>query len=591
MWDRGRTAQGVLGFGFFCSAMALSHDAVACGGLFCSQSAPVNQAAERIVFAQDGDTTTAVIEIRYDGPSEAFSWVLPVPGIPEVGLGSSFALDQLQAATNPVYQLNTRNEDCDSGGVFFGASEAEDLSSGAVFVSDSSGPAVQVVAGARLGPYDYEVLEVDEGRTNPAGLVLDWLSDNGYDISALGEELLADYLAQGLNLIAFRLNKDADTGSIRPVRLTYGASNPVIPIRPTAVAANPDMGVIVWVLGKHRAIPHNYLSLELNEMLIDWFNPGNNYEQVVSLAADDAGGQGFVTEMSDETARLSGATYDDAPHQATMREALSGIASYQRLLSTGRLPFLTWDGFTDVVARTVPTFEDGAGEPVVGCLPCMLEILPDIELGQVELMPPPAANFSIETQVCDDEEAPSCVPLMATDGRPVWDPERFLEEFEKLVIEPARAIQELLDSHDTFTRMFTTLSPDEMTVDPQFEFNPDLGPVSNLHVRERRVGCNDNWEVRFEGGRVSGDITVWPVELSALPSNQRILQLGTSGEGMLLEDNTEAIRRSAARLPQFEVTSDGCGCRVGEGSSKGLPFAMFLALLLVSRRRPRASAR
>jgi len=46
-----------------------SAPARACGGFFCSQAAGVNQAAERIVFAQnDGGTVTAVIEIQYQGP-------------------------------------------------------------------------------------------------------------------------------------------------------------------------------------------------------------------------------------------------------------------------------------------------------------------------------------------------------------------------------------------------------------------------------------------------------------------------------------------------------------------------------------------
>src|SRR5687768_2504795 len=44
-----------------------SSDAGACGGLFCSSATPVNQAAERIVFAHDESAgrVTAVIEILY----------------------------------------------------------------------------------------------------------------------------------------------------------------------------------------------------------------------------------------------------------------------------------------------------------------------------------------------------------------------------------------------------------------------------------------------------------------------------------------------------------------------------------------------
>src|SRR5690606_1942028 len=72
-----------LGRHFFTLAMAAGiltalpvKQASACGGFFCSQSLPVNQAAERIVFAQNqDDTVTAVIQIMYEGPSESFSWL------------------------------------------------------------------------------------------------------------------------------------------------------------------------------------------------------------------------------------------------------------------------------------------------------------------------------------------------------------------------------------------------------------------------------------------------------------------------------------------------------------------------------------
>src|SRR5262249_50070626 len=88
--------------------------AYACGGFFCSQTQPVNQAAERIIFANNGDgTVTAVIQILYEGPSENFSWLLPISTVPEgndIAVASDLAFARLQAASNPQYNLNTRVE-------------------------------------------------------------------------------------------------------------------------------------------------------------------------------------------------------------------------------------------------------------------------------------------------------------------------------------------------------------------------------------------------------------------------------------------------------------------------------------------------
>src|SRR3954464_1015438 len=91
--------------------VGLPATASACGGFFCSQAQPVNQAAERIIFADNGDgTITAIIQILYDGPSESFSWLLPIASVPEgdeLGVASDIAFTRLQAATNPQFNLNT----------------------------------------------------------------------------------------------------------------------------------------------------------------------------------------------------------------------------------------------------------------------------------------------------------------------------------------------------------------------------------------------------------------------------------------------------------------------------------------------------
>src|SRR5215510_11629431 len=102
---------GVLGLA--ASALWVS-PARACGGFFCSQAQPVNQAAERIIFSQNGDgTVTAVIQILYEGPSENFSWLLPISTVPEgddIAVASDLAFTRLQQASNPQYNLNTRVE-------------------------------------------------------------------------------------------------------------------------------------------------------------------------------------------------------------------------------------------------------------------------------------------------------------------------------------------------------------------------------------------------------------------------------------------------------------------------------------------------
>jgi MYXO-CTERM domain-containing protein len=521
-----------------CSALlATAVDADACGGLFCSASSPVNQAAERIIFAQDGDTVHAVIEIQYAGPSENFAWVLPVPGgVPvEVGVSSKQALDALQQQSNPTYTLTTTFEDCNFTAADAGVPLPGSGSGGAgSFEPSPDDSGVEVVVSGTVGPYDYAQLAVDESLPNVVDVITNWLEENGYDVANLGIDRLETYLESGLDLIAFRLTKGTDTGSIRPIALSWSADYPVIPIRPTAVAANPDMGVMVWVLGPARAIPTNYFHLELNEAKINWFNPGPTYNNVVIAAADEAGGQGFVTEQS---------TNADAFRSALLPEFLETEFTELR---TGS--FTSIQSFLESAVR-FGTLEDPYGytsEPYDG----FLETLSDPDLLPLREGATPEqflacvyCYFEADVPVRNDRY-PSTPYDAATDPLNAMNVPAFLDGLEVNVVKPLRDTQALFEPGLTATRFYTTLSPDEMTVDPAFDFNPDLEPVSNVHTAERYVRCDGTQRVTLPQGFAveAANGSTWPVTVEDdLPLNYRVLQLSLSGLGDIVIDNEERI--------------------------------------------------
>jgi hypothetical protein len=221
----------------------LPQTAHACGGFFCSSSNPVNQAAEQIIFAQNGDgTVTAVIQIMYEGPSEHFAWLLPVQGVPKVALSSEQAFDALKQFSNPQYQLQPVFDSC---GDFNNGGTGVAFPTQGPSAGNAEDGGVSVKAAGAIGPYDYVVIMVAPDASEPAQVAIDWLTQNGYDVGKTGPEVLRPYLADGLNLLAIRLTKGGTTGSIRPVMVTYESDLPSIPIRPTAVAANDDMGILV----------------------------------------------------------------------------------------------------------------------------------------------------------------------------------------------------------------------------------------------------------------------------------------------------------------------------------------------------------
>jgi hypothetical protein len=556
------------------SFVAYAPSALACGGTFCSagpQSQPVNQTAERIIFAKNPDNTvTAVVEIRFEGDPDEFAWLLPVPGVPEVELSSTMVLDRLQRRTNPVYQLNsTTVGSCKrSGGTCFGPCASEEsFDSGAPGGGDvgTAYPEVNVLSSGTTGPYDYTTISVDQGTENPEDAALGWLDEQGFNTPQIGPGLLRDYLDNGMNLLAVRLTKDADAGKVRPIRLTYDAELPMIPIELTAVAAQRDMGVMVWVLGESRAVPTNYKSLQLNEAAINWFNPGASYVDVVNRAADEAGGQGFVTEFAFPTE-----VFTQQFGSNTIRTRWAPIADQD------------WSGREGELLQTLLRFSGREGFDYV------------------------IDNFALSGESITSQDLVSLgsnAPLFEKADLEGLDPTTLLEQFQAFVIDPVAATMELIGDRAYMTRLYTTMSPADMTLDPVFDFNPDLPDVSNSHSAERTIHCSKAyrpseapWEVEFDQGTtIWGEGTQWPqsVILSSMPANYSMHQHDSRGDGEVVADNEAEINQTLDTHNdniKAGIRDAGCGCSsTGSGRVDGAALILVVGFLMVgvARRRRR----
>ncbi len=97
----------------------------ACGGFFRGQQ-PVDQTAETIVFSVgDSGETTMITQLSFAGSAEDFSWVLPLPEVPDadsLGTFPAMALQALNTNTGPIFQPP---EDC-----YWGLAESDSGSAG-----------------------------------------------------------------------------------------------------------------------------------------------------------------------------------------------------------------------------------------------------------------------------------------------------------------------------------------------------------------------------------------------------------------------------------------------------------------------------
>ena len=320
--------------------------ALACGGFFC-ESVPIQQAAEQIVFRQEENRITAMVRILYSGEAERFSWVVPVPNEPALSIGADATFPELEGATRPVFALERTGDQCGFG-------ETGGLPATAVDDTDAAegGDGVTILAEEAVGPFDTVTL-----RGDTADELIDWLVTNGYDLSPRGRDLIDPYVEAGMLFVAVKLRNGESTNAIQPLVMEYTSEKPMIPIRLTAVAAEDDMGVLVWIVGDARAVPENYLHVTPNYARLNWYtgtqNAYTSYQSLITAAMDEVeddgrtgDGQGFATDFAGEI-------------DADLRGGLAGSVEREKRLvaELDALDRLGGDA-ADFIARAVSDSDD-----------------------------------------------------------------------------------------------------------------------------------------------------------------------------------------------------------------------------------------
>ena len=315
MWLRRGLAIALLG-----GVISMVHVAsvAACGGLFC-QNDPVDQAGERIVFTVNGDTVTSLIEIQYSGSADDFSWILPIPeaiGVDDVAVpdDGQEVFDALHAATD-VRFIAPPVPEC-----------AEEVLMAA---SDDAGAAesdsVEVFASGEVGPFGFDVI----GSSDPTALI-GWLQDHDYRVEPSMEPLIDVYVEEQFAFIAMRLLDGETSESIAPIEITYPGSEPMIPLRLTAVAAFDDMPIWTWVVADEQAVPANYAHMVIETAEVTFFPfGGNNYQSLLGGRADAWEGRAFITEFAGplENAEVDHSYFDHPSRAGRYLTRLAAVIS------------------------------------------------------------------------------------------------------------------------------------------------------------------------------------------------------------------------------------------------------------------------
>ncbi len=578
-------------------ALSLSSpQALACGGTFCDsgpQAMPVDQTGENVLFVLDGGYVEAQVQILYTGDAPRFAWIVPMPAIPEVSVGSQPLFSALLSGTVPTYNFTRQFESCGAadGGLNIGTGGTASFGSGGSGGKAAGG--VSVISQEVVGAFEVTVLQ-----SSSAQEISDWLATNGYQSVASAPELFADYVERGFVFAAIKLTGGTGIDEIHPLIFRYQGDEPCVPIKLTQVGAVENMGVRTFFLGDDRVYPLNYKHVELNPVRLDWSSRGSNYNVVVSRAVDSAvaNGHAFVTEYAGPSAVVPSTSVFSA----------------------------LWDASVFVTLDPTLVLETLAQQGLGGCYFGQCQFTNPLVIPLLRQYLPAPATVPEATFYSDLTTYAELIDQNA------WNGSAFAADLQTRIIEPGQHAAAMLDKFPYLTRLFTTISPAEMTEDPLFvaRANLTLESVATFRSATSYVPCSGPDEVTLPDAReVLYDGILWPGFSSEMPWVERIEEVPASGDVIVLVDNTALIDAELAEwnaymrelLPSSGGTTGsggptgsdqggttgnaprdayapagGCGCRFGRASHPSwlwLSAVGAAALVAAARRSARCAAR
>jgi MYXO-CTERM domain-containing protein len=537
--------------------------AEACGGTFCDSAGnpmamPVDQTGENIFFVVADGEVQAHIQIEYDPNTDAaqFAWIVPVLATPTFEVGSAQLLLNLANGTVPSYGwVGQMEPDCFGEDGFDGGFDSCDAtgageagggdSSGGGGDGGTTGGGTEVVLQDTVGAFSAVVLQ-----SATSDDLLTWLTDNGYYADPNAAPILQQYIDEGAQFVAFKLTQGADVGEIHPVVIRYAGDEPCIPIRLTAIAAQDDMDIRAYFLGDTRVVPTNYKHVEINPVKLDWVGLGANYKEVVTMAVDSpmADGHAFVTEYSGDAGIVPRAGIFDVAWDANAFAAIDPTVVVSTLQAQGLMG--------DCAADTCEFVHPLVRGLLLGWLP------PPMGVAEGEFWGDLAGHAGE-------------IDLM------VWNAAEFSAAVQERIVDPGANAIALLDAHTVVTRLYTTLSPYEMTEDPLFHTNAEVPSVDNTaRVATFYASCDGATEMQGIGITppvVTQSISSWPdIAPDMMPWALRIEEVPVTGAPIVLVDNTTLIEmlvtmwnQMASPLPPQTACEDTGVTASGSASASG----------------------
>jgi hypothetical protein len=221
-------------------------DADGCFVFHWNKGKDINEPTQKVIILHDNGREDMVLQVKYEGPTEDFGWLIPVPGLPEVRKGSMDCFYELSRLTQRRFPSGSHLGDTATP-VAAGPGEEE---------------AVKVIEVKSVGAYEVVVLSA----TNAASLG-EWLDAHQFAFPREKQNILDEYVKKRWCFVAAKIDltqsgfviqggpqkrgpdkaavssstrKKLASGELYPLVLSFSSGKCVFPLAISAVNGKPS---------------------------------------------------------------------------------------------------------------------------------------------------------------------------------------------------------------------------------------------------------------------------------------------------------------------------------------------------------------
>lgn len=186
----------------------------------------INEPEQKAVVFFSKGKEDLIISPSYEGPTDRFAWVIPVPKRPKLEILKGAIFHELAALVRPRPR--------------------DQAKAGAPAMGIPGG--VTVLERKTVGAYHVSVLLATDGQA-----LMKWLKANKYHLPSKAVGPITHYVKEGWTFVACRVKapsaaKGLRTGTLAPIRLTFAAQRPVYPLRLSSANPKPFSTLVYLIL-------------------------------------------------------------------------------------------------------------------------------------------------------------------------------------------------------------------------------------------------------------------------------------------------------------------------------------------------------